>query len=315
MNNVIFGSGLVGLIAKALFPTWRVIPFGRSRFFSFNPALDDNFIVRDERIDEAVRDIRQVPGPDVLHRYRRCFDVGGHLFGKYDKGLCQDWLSKLFGNRAPGQSEPYYRTQMDLQVYDVRCNQLYQDLQQRYGAEIMAEHQKGKITSLGDHYYVRNGQREEFDNAICTIPLYATQQYLGAPADLPVKDLHYMHIQTDSLDFEGYNQTLVTDSKFSFYKVTNVAPGRYLFYFHEEIPQPGPYLMLFLKNFEILDGTSVQHALPMGPALHLDPLEAKGYYCVGSYAQWDWCMDISSCILRLVRYAQRGFKPFQKVSL
>ena len=315
MNNVIFGSGLVGLLAKALLPGWKVVPFARSRFFSFNPALDDNFIVQDERIDEAIRDIRQVTTPGVTHRYRRCFDVRGHLHGTYDKGLCVEWLSKIFSGATPGQSEPFYRTQMDLRVYDVRCNQLYAELLQRFMPEMMEEHRKGKVTSFGDHYFVRNGIREEFDHAICTIPLNATQEFLGAPSSLPTKDLHYMHVQTDTLNFEGFNQVLSTDPTLPFYKVTNVAPDRYLFYCHQEIPQPGPLLMLFIKNFEILDGTSVPLALPTGPAIHLDGLESKGYYCVGSNAQWDWCMDISSCILRLVRYTQRGFKPFQRVSL
>jgi hypothetical protein len=310
MKNVIFGSGITGLFAKALLPGWTVIPFGRSRFFTFNPALDDNFIICSEEIDEPVRDICRAPTKTFL--YRRAFDVGGHLFGKYDKGLCQDWLTKIFGLQVPGQAEPYMNNRLDLFIYDIRVNQLYGELLQRYLGELKEEHAKGKITEIGDHYFVRNGKKEEFDNAVNTIPLNVLNNLMGLQQELPAKPAHFFHIQTKHLDFEGYNQTLITDSKFSFYKVANIAPDRYLFYCHEEIQQPGPYFMALMPDFEILDGTSVGDYIPMGPMPNLEHLEQKGVYSVGSYAQWDWCIDVSSCITRLVRYANRNFKPFKK---
>ncbi len=310
MNNIIFGSGVTGLFAKALLPNWTVIPFGRSRFFTFNPALDDNFIIRSDEIDDPVRDICRAPAKTFL--YRRAFDVGGHLFGKYDNRLCVDWLAKIFGTRVPGQAEPYMNNRLDLSVYDIRVNQLYGELLQRYLGELKEEHVKGKVTEIGDHYFVRNGKKEEFDNAVNTIPLNVLNNLMGLQQELPAKAAHLFHIQTKNLDFEGYNQTLITDPKFSFYKVTNIAPERYLFYCHEEIQQPGPYFMALMQDFEIIDGTSVADYIPMGPMPKLDHLEKKGIYSVGSYAQWDWCMDVSSCITRLVRYANRNFKPFRK---
>jgi hypothetical protein len=312
MNNIILGSGIVGLLAKTLLPTWKVIPFARSRFFSFNPAIDDNFIIRSESIDDPIADI--CGGKPKVYPYRRSFDVSGHLYGKYDKGICNDWLIKVFGSKVPQQIEPYFNKQMDLQIYDLRINQLYADLMERHLPELKAENEKGKITEIGDHYIVRNGVREEFDNAVSTIPLTALNKLVGITQDLPSKTVHLLHVQTEALDFEGYNQTLVVDPMFSFYKVTNVAPTRYLFFCHEEISQPGPYLMMLLKNqaFDILDGTSVSDYLTLGPIPKLDHLEQKGLYNVGSYAQWDWCMDVGSCVLRLVRYAQRGFKPFRR---
>lgn len=310
MNNVIFGSGIVGLFAKSIFPTWKVIPFGRSRFFTFNPALDDNFIIRGEGIDEAIRDISKQP--TRTHLYRRAFDVGGQLFGRFDKGLYDDWTMKIFGSKTPSQTLPYFNNQLDLHIYDIRTNQLYEQLLGRHLTDLKEEYAKGVVTEVGDHYFVRGGVKEEFDNVISTIPLPAMNTLMGLQQELPAKHVHLLHVHTDSLDFEGYNQTLVTDSKFAFYKVTNIAPERYLFYCHEEIPHPGPYLMPLLKNFDILDGTSIVNYLAMGGIPKLDHLEKKGVFSVGSYAQWDWCMDVGSCLLRLVRYAQRGFKPFKK---
>ncbi len=312
MHGVIFGSGVVGLLAQALLPTWTVIPFARSRYFTFNPALDDNFITQDDRIEAALRDIFQLVTLPTFP-YRRAWDVNGHLFNRYDQSLCDDWLTKIFGAQVPPQAEPYLRGRMDLTVYNLRINQLYATLMSRYLPDLKEEAAKGPVTAIGDHYYVRNGLKEDFDNAISTIPLKALNKLMGLTQDLPAKALHYLHIQTDSLDFEGNNQALITSPSLSFFKVTNIAPHRYQFYCHEEIPHPGPYLMAFLRDFEILDGTSVADALTLGPSPKLEHLEAKGIYCVGSYAQHDWCMDIGSCLLRLLKYSQRGFKPFQKV--
>jgi hypothetical protein len=311
MKNVIFGSGVVGLIAKRLLPNWTVIPFTRSRFFTFNPALDDNFIIRDEKIDEAVKDLIQAAVTPVL--YKRAFDAGGQLFS-YDKSICKDWLFKVFGSKAPPQTEPYMNGRLDLFVYNnVRVNQLYDKLLGSHVAGLKEEHAKGKVTEIGDHYFVRGGVKEEFDNAINTIPLTALCGLMGLDHTFEAKAVNFLHVSTKNLDFEGYNQTLVTDPKFPFYKVTNIAPDRYLFYCHEEILNPGQFLMALLKDFEIIDGTSIVDYLTMGPIPKLDWLDSKGIFPIGSYAQWDWCMDISSCILRIIRYAQRDFKPFKKV--
>lgn len=315
MNNVIFGSGIVGLLAKALLgPSWKLVPFYRSRFFTFNPALDDNFIIRDEQTDDFIKDVTGAIAVQVL-LYRRAWSVGGQLVPSWDKGLCRDWSTKIFGSQVPPQTEVYLANRMNLFVYDLRVNQLYQRLMEQNLAELQTESAKGLVTEIGDHYFIRGGIREDFDNAVSTIPLDGLNKLMNVQMELPSKDLHYYHIQTDNLDFEGNNQVFVVDSMFGFYRASNIAPKRYLIYCHEEIQNPGIYFMPIMQSFEILDGTSVKHGLTMGPVPKIDWHESKGIYCVGSYAQWDWCMDVGSCILRLQRYAQRGFKPFKKESI
>ncbi len=310
MNNVIFGGGVVALIAKRLLPTWKVVPFAASRFFTFNPALDDNFIIRHPDIDEPVRDlIEAVP---TTHLYRRAFDAGGQLYGRYSQEFLKDWLAKIFGQKTPSQTVPYFNGKLDLHIYSVRVNELFASLASSAMPELREEQAKGQVTEIGDHYFVRGGVREDFDNAVSTIPLPALNKLMGFQQELPAKPVHFLHVKTGGLDFEGYNQVLSVDPRFSFYKVTNVAPDRYMFYCHEEIQHPGHYLMTILRDFDILDGTTVADYLPMGPIPKVDHVEQRGVYCVGSYAQWDWCMDVSSCIMRLIRYSQRGFKPFQK---
>lgn len=306
--NVILGSGIVGLLAKAILgPSWKIIPFYRSRFFSFNPALDDNFIIRDERIDQFINDVaKEINIP--VHIYQRVWSVSGELIKQFDKNLCHSWMYKLFGSDIPSQSGVYF-DKLNLYIYGLRINQLYETLLANNIEELKTESAEGMVTEIGDHYLVRNGKRLDFDNAISTIPLDALFNLVGAQNRLRAKTIHYLHIKTDDLDFEGANQVLVTDQVFDFFKVTNIAPGRFLFYCHNDLPNPGLYLMQFMQNFDILDGTSVENAIPLGQIPKLEQLEKLGLYCVGSSAQWDWCMDVGSCILRLLKYSQRGNKP------
>jgi hypothetical protein len=307
--KIIFGSGIVGLLARLILgPSWVVVPFYRSRFFSFNPALDDNFIIRSDEIDPFISELTKIRPMEFP--YKRAWSVQGHLTQQWDVDLCSDWLYKLFGTNIPSQSEPYLKNRMTLPVYDLRSNEIYSMLLGHYIDMLKEESAKGSVTEIGDHYYVQGGVRKEFDAAINTIPLDGLLNLMNINnISLPAKDLHYLHVSTTDLDFEGANQTLVVDQMFSFFKVTNIAENRYLFYCHEDIPNPGAYLMPIIQKFDIIDGTSIERALPMGPIPNQSFLEDFGIYSVGSYAQWDWCMDVGSCILRLIRYANRGNKP------
>jgi len=307
--NVIFGSGIVGLMAKAILgDAWKVVPFYRSRFFSFDPALDDNFIIRDDNLDPVIRDLFGLQSPRMLV-YKRAWSVGGQLIRDFNLNLCRDWLTKIFGSQVPSQAEIYLHNRMDLFIYDLRANKIYQQLMEQYLPDLKQEASLGAVSQIGDHFFVRNGKREDFENAISTIPLDKLATLCGVKLDLPSKAVHFLHLKTDYLDFEGFNQVLLTDQLFSFYKVTNIAPKRYLFYCHEEIPHPGVYFMPIIQgDFDILDGTSIASAIPLGQIPSYDFAEKRGIFCVGRYAQWDWCMDVGSCVLRLIRYSQRGHK-------
>lgn len=306
--KIIFGSGIVGLLAKLILgPSWTIVPFYRSRFYSFNPSLDDNFIIRDEQIDDVIKDITNVIKPTV-YEYKRAWSIGGHLLPTYDDAVCSDWLYKIFGDKIPSQSQAYNKERMTFGVYDIRINELYARLTNAYIDELKQESASGKVTEIGNHYFVRNGVRTEFELAVNTIPLNHLAKLAKLSIDLPYKDIHYWHIRTSDLNFEGYNQVLVADQLYGFYKVTNIAPGRFMFYCHEDIPNPGTYLMGFMQKFEIIDGTSIAEAMPLGNMPDLKMLDNMGIHNVGSYAQWDWCADVGSNILKLVRFANRGEK-------
>lgn len=316
MNNVILGSGIVGLLAKFILGSnWKIVPFYKSRFFTFSPPLDDNFIIRDEKLDQFVADLQGVPRCP-LFVYRCAWSIRGILYPHFDKRLCLDWLTKIFGSQVPTQSEIYLTNRMNLSVYDLRVNEIYQNLLRLYLPELKQEKTKGEISEIGEHYLIRNGVKEEFDNAVSTIPLDILCKLTQRRLELPAKTLHYLHVETSNLDFEGHNQALVVDDVFTFYKVTNIAPRRYMFYCLDKIDNPGLYFRAIIPNdFDILDGTSIERVLPVGEMPKLDWTEAFGIFCVGSCAQHDWCMDVGSCVLRLLRYAQRGHKPAKPRSL
>jgi hypothetical protein len=304
--NVIFGSGVVGLLAKFILgPSWTIVPFYKSRFYSFNPSLDDNFIIRDDQIDDVIKEITHEIKP-TIYEYKRAWSIGGQILTSWNSAICDDWLYKIFGDKVPSQSSVYNKDRMLFGVYGIRVNDLYARLMNLFIDELKAEYAKGQVQSVGDHYFVRNNTKLEFDRAINTVPLNHISKLCGKDLQLPNKHIHYWHVRTDELDFEGNNQLLVADNLFGFYKVTNIAPGRYMFYCHENIDNPGVYLMGFMRKFDIIDGTSISEAMPLGSMPNLNWLENIGIYSVGSYAQWDWCADVGSNILKIVRYANRG---------
>ena len=300
--NYIFGSGSVGLLAKKILgPSFTIVPFYKSRFFSYNPALDDNFIIRDDKLDHLIKDICGLSNT-VL--YKRAYSLAGELNKSHNKEYDLAWLSKVFGN-APSQSSVYMQDRLSFFVYDLRANNLYESLVNEYRTELHHENALGQVTEVGDHYFIRGGKRYDYDKLVSTIPLDILLKLMGRRHELKSKAVHYLHIASSELDFENCNQLLVLDNNIDFFKVTNVAPARYLFYFGNNIDQPGLYMMNFMRSFDILDGTVVDGALPLGERPKLDNLESQDIFCVGSYAQWDWCMDIGSCMLRLLKYSGR----------
>lgn len=304
--NYIFGSGIIALLAKKILgPSYTIIPFFKSRFFSFNPALDDNFIIRDERLDSF---IGELTGSSSFILYKRAYSILGDLKKDHSKEYDITWLAKLFGN-YPSQSEAYMKDRLSFFVYDLRINKLYEALVNEFNEELKRENALGPVTEVGDHYFVRNKIRYDYDKLVSTIPLDILLKLMGRDtSSIQSRSIHYLHVASSELDFEKNNQLLVLDESIDFFKTTNIAPDRYLFYFHRDIEQPGVYLMNFLQSFDIIDGTTIEGALPVGEKPKLDNLENADILCVGSSAQWDWCMDVGSCILRLLKYSNRDEK-------
>ena len=61
-----------------------------------------------------------------------------------------------------------------------------------------------------------------------------------------------------------------------------------------------------LKDFKLIGEIHYPQATPCGPIPNFPEVEAADISCIGSRAAWDDCMDIGTCIKRLVRRANAG---------
>jgi hypothetical protein len=298
MHGVILGSGIVGLLAKEILGSqWQVIPFTRSRFYSFRPALADNFIIRDERIDDLIAHL----GGKISFIYKTSYSLGGSLLPPDDL-IITTWLNKVFGIEVPNQALPCIKSRGNHFIYDIKVNQLYRQLQSKYNQSLVNDSKRGMVSEIGDHYLVWGGQRIDFDHMISTVQLSKLFELTKLPHDkLSTAQIWYYHVETNSLNFEGANQVLVADDIIDFFKVSNIAENRYLFYFSHDIPIPGPYFMQFMQQFDLIDGTTIAGAIPKGQRPNLNAIEKLGIECIGAMAEHDYFMDLGSCLVKLLR--------------
>ena len=294
------GSGIVGLLAKEILgDQWTVIPFSRSRFYSFRPALADNFIIRDERIDDLITHF----GGKISFIYKTLYSVGGSLLSP-DDCVINAWLGKVFGSDIPNQALPCIKSRGDFFIYDIRVNQLYQQLQHKYQQYLIDNSSKGPVTEIGDHYLIWGGNRIDFDQMISTVQLSSLYKLTKIRQRLQTVQVWYYHVETNGLNFEGANQALVVDDTIDFFKVSNIAENRYLFYFLRDIPIPGPYFMQFMQQFDLIDGTTIPEAIPKGQKPDLTAINKLGIECIGAMAEHDYFMDLGSCLVKLLRRKQ-----------
>lgn len=303
--KLILGSGLIGLLArKILGAEYKIIPFGKSRFYNYNPALQDNYLVYNENYLDIIEPYLD---SSFRHTYKAAWSVGGMIYNKFDDGICQDWTTKIFGKNVPPHTASVLKTRFELELFDIRLNQLYLKLQQEYDAEIKSQFNLGDPISIKDGRVSFAKTAIDYNTIVSTVPIDVLAGLLGKTITAPGVDVHYLHVQTGKIDFEGHHQLLVSDASIDFYKVTAVAPNRYLFYFGKELQNPGLYLLNIIgQDFDILDGTSVKRAVPAGPMPDLSELEKIGIYAIGATAQWDWCLDAGSAMLRILNFANTG---------
>lgn len=309
-NNYILGSGITGLLARFILgDDWTVIPFYKSRFYSFKPTLCDNFIIADPQIDGVISALGLPTSPTSM---ARAYSSQGNLF-KTDPGgaLATAWLHKLFDGDPPLHALPYMKARTSVWIYDkARVNLIYSALLERYGADLKREAQLPQVTAIRDHRIERGATVQEYGKVVSTVPLNVLTKLLGVHFPVRHKPIHYIHMHASSLNFEGASQAFVVDPLFSFFKVSAITKNRYLFYCHENIPDPGRYFMPIIPGeYDLIDGTMVPDALPLGQMPNLGFLDEHDVFAVGSYAQHDWCADVGSNMLKLLRYGGRDFTP------
>jgi hypothetical protein len=301
--NVILGSGLIAFIAKKIFPDYTLIPLGKSRYYQFEVSTCDDYIFCHDSVDEFIKNF--VPKTELITTpvfYKRALSYSGQLVFNKNESFTKMWLNKVYGDDL--HPNAYDLTIFDSFVYSMSCSDMFKVLEKECKKDFRKFVEVGdKIKSIDTEsrtIYTKNTVIE-YENIISTIPLDGLYNLCGVEVTLPSKDLHTFIAETDNLDFEGASELLVVDGEINFHKCTRIGRSAYQFFTTNDIPDIPALLNLILKKYELLSATVVRKAIPIGNhKLHEDLLQ-HGITCVGSNAQWDDMMDVSSCIKRLMR--------------
>lgn len=299
MNKFIFGSGIVGLLARHILgPEWKLIPFKRSRFYSYTPALADDYIVVAPEIAPILAELGFMP---QNKRYVRAFSYNGELIFSEQSFVNGLYNKKLFGENIHPAATTLTKT--DFYTYKTSASDLYTRLLDMYVSEIKTNSELyGDVESIdaSNHTVKTNKTQLEYSKIVSTIPLDALCNYVGQPKDLPSIDVWYYLVKAPTLNFEGAYDVLVVDKPFDFFKVTHVAPQTYLFSCLANLGNPRAYLGAFLNNnCEIQRQTQIAKAIPAGMPPDLGFL--TDIHPAGCHGQWDAFMDVSSSIRRILK--------------
>lgn len=305
--NLIFGSGIIGLLAKKILgDSWELVPFKRSRYFYFDIPWADNFIKFDKTVDPFMRGI--IPKDAPLMFYKSPFSYQGQLMYQNNPITTDPYLFKVYDDRAPSVAESLLQTTFT--VYPVTAKALHDALQRKYLSLIkdnLTKYDEIDRINLSEHTVrFKNGTVLEFENIVSTIPLNALYDYCGISHGLEAKPTCYYHIGVKTIDLEGAQQAYVCDPNIEFYKVQMLNKTNYLFWCIEAVQEPLVHFGSILGyDINFVESTRIEDTIPMGEPPDLQPLEQHGIYCVGSNAQWDDFMDISSCIRRMLNLGSR----------
>ncbi len=297
--NFIIGSGLVGLIAKEILGDgWQIIPQGRSRYYSFDPALSDNYI----RATDSIKEIIALNGN--LSTFTRAFSFGGVLSWHPHQWLLDAYATKVYGEPHPILRQVF---KQEFQVFDLRGNDLYKILMNRHINRIKESNVKyGEVVGIQNGEITTTTGKFAYDRILSTIPLDVLLSCMKKEHDLKARDVWIYRVQTDQLDLEGANEVLVLDPAFDFFKCVLLDKNDYQFFCLNEIVTPMDYFGAFTNGrlkVSSLGRTKVSNAIPLSvnpPDLSWLEKDHR-IQCIGSNAQWDDMVDINTCILRILK--------------
>jgi len=302
MSNFILGSGLIGVLArKILGPSWKFIPFKQSRYFSFEIPLCDDFIVFNDSVELFFK--KCCPNYNILI-HKRPFSFSGKLI--YEPDLCLDsYLSKVYGDFIPLSARMQFKN--TFATFSHSCLSLHSSFQREFRQEIMTGVGYGPLDFIDCNERTlrfANGTKLDFQNLISTIPLDALLKLCNVDMKLSSKTV-YLYRVHKKLDLEGADSVLVSDHEISFFKVFKLSDDEHVFCTFEPFESPYGYLGGFIGyDLDLKESFLIHNYLPIGDPPSLSSLEKSNIFCVGSNAQWDDFMDVSSSIKRLLRFSQ-----------
>jgi hypothetical protein len=297
--NFILGSGIIGYLAKEIFD-WHIVPFKKSRYYTFEIPFADNYIVLDKDIDNFMN-CYYPHNVQIINK--SAFSFKGGLIND-DQTLRELYVNKAYNSNPHPSATKLLKTIFS--AYEVNVKQVHDMLFKKHIAHINDNIKKyGEVVSINvqSKEIIFKTGKVAYDNIISTIPLDALCKYAGHTMDLPSSDLYVYHLASNIINLEGSVQCYVCDDNIEFYKVQKIGDDQYLFWSGGVIEQPYKYFGLFFGyDFEILEVVKIEKAIPLGVPPDLSCFADNGIFCVGSNAQWDDFMDVSSCIKRLLRH-------------
>lgn len=300
--NYILGGGLIALLAREIYgPSWKIIPQGKSRYYTFDPPLADNHIVYNPEVADVLKPFTA----SVPIHWRRGISYSGALLFQVPVWARQYVVEKLYGDKPHNLAVDLLDS--SYMVFGLTAKRLYETLAARYAKELVDNHTLyGRIKEIRDTTIITERGSFDFERAISAIPLPALRALKGdnpenIKAELPGRDVFCYHVRTDALDLEGAQQVLVADQPIPFFKVNVLGGYDYLFYTFNQLENAAAELGAFMRGrIQILNAVCHRNSFPLGRPPQTDDI-FKNIICVGAEAQWDWFMDVSSSIKRLLR--------------
>lgn len=287
MARYILGSGIAGLMAKEIFPTWDLVPYGQSRYYSFENSPSEDYVVYTPETERLFASTGIQIRPIV---HRTAFSVGGELlFGpEVDDATRMMYNWKVYGE--PGH--PMIKAmKLDQFVCSEPASRLYQRLMHRHLPEIKQSLTRNK-TPISELLIER---------AISTIPESALRFEARIEEPEPLsKDIHVTLIASEKLNLEGATTVLVVDESIPFFRV--IKQNGNLFVFHSTEPLNEEVFQYYVPDGRVIQQTILKRGLPIPPAMHQDrSFDNQTYVRVGRLAQHDDFMCVASCWNRLMK--------------
>jgi hypothetical protein len=299
IKNFVLGSGLIGCLAKHIFPDWLMIPMKKSRYYYFEEPYADNFIIYDKAIDDFM--IELSPNNNTTIIMKRPFSLQGQLMSQETELTTLPYLQKVYGDKMPNAAHLLLKTV--LSCYPMTAKMLYDKLQNRYLDSINADIKRyGELLRIDliNHKLITTRGEFEYEHLISTIPLDILCKFCNVEMQLEAISVCYYSLRSKKIDLEKADQVLVCDSNIDFFKVQVIDEDVYQFWTSQVIDMPYQYFGLMIGyDFEILGAKRIDKVIPLGEPPSLDHFKRQQIYCVGSNAQWNDFVDVTATIKKL----------------
>jgi hypothetical protein len=298
LNKFILGSGIIGLIARhVLGASYTLIPFKRSRYYSFQTPVADDDIVYNEHTAGLLRTLQII---STSQYFPTAISMSGQLF--FNKDTWSNLIvDKLYGDEPHPLASKLLSA--DIQAHSAHASVLYTTLLEKYRDDINSAVQ-WNIDSIAQNQITINGQIHDYDSLISTIPLNALLSLTKLRSFLKSKDYHVFIIGTDQFNLEGAQRCFIADMAIPFWKANVINNSTYQFFSNGQVEGADAIFSLLTNGrYQVLASTVVKEAFPCGapPIELLNRLKLDGIECIGSNARWDYFYDIATSLNHILK--------------